>query len=493
MSGQGIRFSSLGSVSGSRRGLLGAMLAGGAVTGFSLASLRSPSVFAAGPGAGPASALRRAQGVSDAPWVASHGLDDDSYQEEFDRLVAEGYRLRRISGYSIDNTAYFASIWEQSNGPAWEGRHGLTSDEYQVEFETLVGQGFLPIDISGYEIDGEARYAAIFEEGTGLESWDARHGLSNADYQATVEELSAAGLRPRHVAGYTVGGEDYYATIWEGDAGDLEWVTRHGLSTSEYQETFDELVADGFRPIDVSGYTIDGDEAFAAIFIRTDGRGWDARHGLDEDDYQDAVEELEGDGLKMRSISGYNVGGEATYAAVWEEPGVDLIGLDLADIIAQTAMEAAGVPGMSIAIAKDGELVYARGFGFADPDSGEATLPEHRFRIASISKPITSVAIMGLIESGDLSLDDLIFGDDGVLGNDYGSEPYSDDLESITVQHLLEHTSGGWTADGTTRCTSGPRSPATSSYLGFWTPTHWSTRLGRSTHTRTSATACSAA
>ena len=46
----------------------------------------------------------------------------------------------------------------------------------------------------------------------------------------------------------------------------------------------------------MSGYTIDGDDAFAAIFIRTDGRGWDARHGLDEDDYQAAFEELEGEG-----------------------------------------------------------------------------------------------------------------------------------------------------------------------------------------------------
>ena len=196
MDGQGSGHFVIGPVAGSRRGVIKALIGGGAAAGLGIAGeagLGVPAAFAGGGGVASVPTLRRAQGVSDAPWMASHGLDDDAYQAEFDRLVADGYRLRRISGYSIDNTAYFASIWEQSNGPAWEGRHGLTGDEYQVEYETLVGQGFLPIDISGYEIDGEARYAAIFEEGTGLESWDARHGLSNADYQATVDELMRGG------------------------------------------------------------------------------------------------------------------------------------------------------------------------------------------------------------------------------------------------------------------------------------------------------------
>lgn len=439
---QAARFSGVGSALGSRRFLLRGVIAGGA-TG--LAGLRSPEVFAAGSAGSAVQSGRRAQGVSDAPWVALHGLDSDAYQDEYDRLVADGYRLRRISGYAIDDTAYFAAIWERSNGPDWVGYHGLTDEKFQAEYEELVGRGYWPTDISCYEIAGEVRFAGVFEEGA--VTWDARYGLTGADFQATVDELGSAGLRPLRVVGYAVGGEEFYATIWEGDDGGPEWVTRHGLSSREYQKTLDELVADGFRPVDVSGYTIGGEEVYAAIFVWTDGRGWAARHGLDADDYRDALDELEADGLKPSSISAYNVDGEAAFAAVWEEPGVDLGGLDLADEIAQGAIDAAGVAGLSIAIAKDGELVYARAFGMADPEAGEATRPDHRFRIASISKPITAVAIMRLVESAELSLDDPVFGDAGILGNDYGTEPYSDDLESITVQHLMEHTSGGWTAD----------------------------------------------
>ena len=67
-----------------------------------------------------------------------------------------------------------------------------------------------------------------------------------------------------------------------------------------------------------------------------------------------------------------------------------------------------------------------------------------RLRIASVSKPITAVAIVQLAENGVLTLDDLVFGDDGWLGNDYGTRRYSRNLTSITIDHLLTHTSGGW-------------------------------------------------
>src|SRR5437870_509977 len=67
------------------------------------------------------------------------------------------------------------------------------------------------------------------------------------------------------------------------------------------------------------------------------------------------------------------------------------------------------IDGAAVAITKDGQLIYARGFGWADPDAMEKVLPTSLFRIASISKPITAVAIMMLIERGKLKLDDKAF------------------------------------------------------------------------------------
>jgi CubicO group peptidase (beta-lactamase class C family) len=107
------------------------------------------------------------------------------------------------------------------------------------------------------------------------------------------------------------------------------------------------------------------------------------------------------------------------------------------------------IPGLSIAILGQGRLVYDAAFGFADIAARSALTPAHRFRIASISKPITSVALFKLIEEGKLALGDRVFGPSGILRDNYGPLPSEGRLGEITVEHLLTHTSGGWPNDTT--------------------------------------------
>ncbi|WP_439185123.1 serine hydrolase domain-containing protein [Carboxylicivirga taeanensis] len=100
--------------------------------------------------------------------------------------------------------------------------------------------------------------------------------------------------------------------------------------------------------------------------------------------------------------------------------------------------------GASVAIAKDGKLVYAKGFGYADKEMEIAVEPSHLFRIASVSKLITAAGIMRLKEQGRLTLDDKVFGETGILNDSIYLKYRDKRVEDITVRHLLEH-SGGWT------------------------------------------------
>jgi CubicO group peptidase (beta-lactamase class C family) len=101
------------------------------------------------------------------------------------------------------------------------------------------------------------------------------------------------------------------------------------------------------------------------------------------------------------------------------------------------------IPGGSLAVVKDGNLAYARGFGYADREAKTPVQPESLFRIASVSKPITAVAIMKLAEQGKLKLDDKVL--------DYiDAEPFLADgrkiderWNQVTLAHCLAHT-GGW-------------------------------------------------
>jgi len=102
------------------------------------------------------------------------------------------------------------------------------------------------------------------------------------------------------------------------------------------------------------------------------------------------------------------------------------------------------VPGLSIAIVKDEKLMYAKSYGYADKEAGQKASNDNLYRIASVSKPVTYIAILKLVQDGKLSTDQTVFGKGGLLGEDYGKPPAGSNKELITVQHLLDHTSG-WT------------------------------------------------
>jgi len=103
------------------------------------------------------------------------------------------------------------------------------------------------------------------------------------------------------------------------------------------------------------------------------------------------------------------------------------------------------VPAGAVAVTKDDRLVYAQGFGFTDRDGADAVRPETLFRIASVSKPITCVAILRLVDVGQLKLDDRAF--DRLPQFNLDDVPELDErLRTVTIRQLLEH-SGGWDRD----------------------------------------------
>ena len=122
--------------------------------------------------------------------------------------------------------------------------------------------------------------------------------------------------------------------------------------------------------------------------------------------------------------------------------GTAVPGMSSVDSVISALMTRWDIPGGAVGIVRDGRLVYARGFGYADVQARKVTAPDDLFRIASVSKPVTSAAILRLVEDGRLSLDAPAF----ALLPDLTRLPgaaVDPRLASITVRHLLEH-SGGW-------------------------------------------------
>lgn len=104
------------------------------------------------------------------------------------------------------------------------------------------------------------------------------------------------------------------------------------------------------------------------------------------------------------------------------------------------------IPGASLAVSKNGKLVYMKGYGFADTAARENVTPAYRFRLASVTKTYTGVAIMKLFQESKINLDEKVFGAGSILGTDYGTPPYNPNLTALTVRMLLQHITGAWGA-----------------------------------------------
>jgi hypothetical protein len=245
------------------------------------------------------------QGVETA-WQARHGLSGAQYQSTFNDLVNQGYRPIQVCGYSEGFDARYAAIFSMEQNGAWEARHGLTSADYQATFDNLVQQGYRLRNVSGYAMNGEARYAAIFDQ-TDSPDWQARHGLNAQQYQQAFDDMVAQGYRLVQVNGYRVNVEVLFAAIWEKRPGPA-WQARHGLTSAQYQQTFNDLLSQGYRLVWVSGYSDSGIARYAAIWEQSSDVAWQARHGLNSNVYQLTFDQLVGQGYSLVQVSGYGDG-----------------------------------------------------------------------------------------------------------------------------------------------------------------------------------------
>jgi CubicO group peptidase (beta-lactamase class C family) len=91
------------------------------------------------------------------------------------------------------------------------------------------------------------------------------------------------------------------------------------------------------------------------------------------------------------------------------------------------------IPGVSLAIVREGKIIFAKGYGLANVEHQVPAKPETIFQSGSMGKQFTATAVMMLMEEGKLNLDDKI--------SKYFSE-VPPAWEKITVRHLLTHTSG---------------------------------------------------
>ena len=384
------------------------------------------------------------------PWVERHDITGATLQSEFNTWTAAPYlmRLTRLSGTESAGQARYTAIFEKSTSTrGWIAHNGMTAADFTSTHNTLHGQGYRLVWLDGFAIGSTAYYNGIWEH-LGGAAQRVRLGESLAAHQSASTANESAGYGLVDVSAFSVGSTAFYAGVWtQGSA--LDPKVTYARTSAQYQSDFNTMPASGHYLWRVSGMDVGGAERFTGVWRKTGiGEGW-CHHGMSADDFEAHNINAEHQGYRPAFIEAYNVGATPHYNACWvRNGGLSTTRLGALSTAVQNYISARSIPGLSLAISREGRLVYASGFGYANTANGELAHALHRWRLASTSKTICAVsALRALEDSGPWSLDSKAFGSGALFGTDYGTKAYSTAEKSISLRELMTMTSG-WTDQG---------------------------------------------
>jgi CubicO group peptidase (beta-lactamase class C family) len=383
-------------------------------------------------------------------WVERHGMSGTAYQNEFNTWTAAPYgmRLIRVSGCESSGQARYTAIFEKSSKTnGWVASHGMTAASFTSTHNGLHAQGYRLVWLDGFGVGAAAYYNGIWEHTNGP-AQRVRTGESLASHQNAKTVNAADGYHLVDVCSFSTDGTPWHAGVWAQGAGAASEV-RYSQTSAQYQTSFNEMPSNGYYIWRVSGCMSGTSERFTGVWRKTGlGEGW-AYHGMRAADFAAHNINARHMGYRPVFIDAYNNGPDTYYNAVWiRNGGLPTSRLGTIGTTVQNYISARNIPGLSLAIAREGRLIYARGFGYADTSEWEVAHAQHRWRLASVSKVICAVsALRALEDSAAWSLDSRAFGSGALFASDYGNNAYSTWEKEITLRQLLNMTAG-WNSQG---------------------------------------------
>lgn len=409
--------------------------------------------------------------LAPSPRTIRLGQDLTAWRRSADSLRELGFRPISIDAETVPVNSpilanerartLFATVWARKPGPAWALAGPVAGSEFAVELARWRSKGYRPyavvaaapssfaallvkdglnayvrfdLDPEGFQAacdsarkerskcewieaygdPGRPRFAAVFARDTDATPWNYSLGDDTASLRAKREIFARVWVRPAHVATMPGG---RFATVWE-------------ENSAGAQELYPELDAAGISaacgPVEsrsaVGGSAESGrDEAPRPVSIRI----WPGSPG------KYALSEAERDAPLRRE---------------WTVNGPEAPGLEAFDAYMRNLMRARGVRAGTLAIAREGRLVFAHGYTWAEPGY-PLTRPNSLFRAASCSKPLTSILVHKMLREGE-GRDEAPSLKEKILsllhgGKETPDAPADPRFGDITVDELLTH-SAGW-------------------------------------------------
>ncbi len=347
-------------------------------------------------------------------------------QQVEDYSNANDARVVNLEPYVVGSTTYFAVIMNHNVGTDYSGwfwYYGQTNAQIAT---ALTQNNARLVDWRSYKSGSTTLYSAVMvpNVGPGQSGWWWYPGITSAQINQYTAQNNAyiVSIDPADANGQT------FNVVMNQFSPGFSWWWAAGQTAAQVQALWQ---TDKARIYDLKSYVVNGTRLFAVAML---GNTWNATQ----------LAEAACDASEVASW-----GSSASIPAV----GLGSTSANTSyDAVFTALMKKWGIPGGAVAVMHNGKLIFTRGYGESDTGNAQIAQPDSLFRVASVSKQLTSAAILLLVQQGKLKLTDKAFPLLNYAANPSGTETAA--LSSITIQDLLTHT-GGWSRETcTTNCST---------------------------------------
>lgn len=351
-------------------------------------------------------------------WRSFRDLSEEQYAETFQLYRSRDFRLIDIEFYMKDGKQNYAMVWQKNtDGRKWAANRDMTNEQYANKWEEYKAINYRPIDIEAYMIDSELEYAGIWIENTERLGWSSQRNMTQKEFEEYYNEQELMGRQIIDFEAYLTPSGMQFAAIWVDNSSNKPWKHDYNLTRDAYNQKIDEMGASGYWVIDYEAYETghpDPDQGinYAAIWeqipINTAYQLRSNRTGLE---FANLWRQYKDEGYRLVDIEGYEsrtIGSDGStnqYAGIWVENDERFRNLKKDEItkVIESYRTSHSLPGISVAVIQNGDIIYQGGSGYADVSLGKVANSGTVYKIASISKSIGGTLAAKLENEGRLS------------------------------------------------------------------------------------------
>src|SRR5690606_23290886 len=158
-------------------------------------------------------------------------------------------------------------------------KHGISEANYQAEFDKIWTCGYYPVWVDAFDVNGKTYFNVIFRPSKNV-NWVARHNMDGTKYQTEFNKWGKAGYRLININSYLLNGKVRYAAVWKHD-NSVKWIAYHGQPLSWHEANFEKHHKAGWVPTNVSCVNVGSKSYVTALWEKKNTGGFYLRPEMD--------------------------------------------------------------------------------------------------------------------------------------------------------------------------------------------------------------------